>query len=211
MAITTGSKISVSLIQGNFNQFQMNVFTYNVLELVGTVNAAQYGEAWWNHVKNNMRALSATGLGALFKSVKVAELGNSTGEYGEFAIPAGEQTGTRSAPTDADAEAPFMSAGVRLTVATRATRPGQKRFGFITQHDSQNGSLGSAYQALLVTLMGTLTTNMTLGAPAAGVVLVPHVVSLNSDGTIRASQTITGYRINPYVTTQNSRKFNVGI
>ena len=211
MAIVTGSKIEVVLRTALYNQVQLMVWTYNVLEIVGTPTAAHYAQGWWNHVKTGYRALAATGQGDCFKSVKVSELGNPAGEYGEYAIPAGEQSGTRTNPTDADNVPPFLAAGVRLTVATRATRPGQKRFPFLMQQDTASGTLGSAFSALVNTLMTTMVANMTLGAPAAGVVLVPNVVSLNADGSIRASQLITGFAINPYITSQNSRKFNAGM
>lgn len=211
MAIQTGSKVSVTLTTGAYNLTQMMVWSYNVLEIIGTPTAADYATAWWNHVKTAYRALAATGNGAVFRSVKVLELGNRTGEYGEYAIPSGEQTGTRTNPSDADADAPFVAAGVRLTVAARYTRPGQKRFPFLMQQDTANGVVGAAYSALLVTLMNVMVANITLGAPAAGVVLVPNVVGLNPDGTIRASQLVTGYAINPYTTSQVSRKFGRGV
>lgn len=211
MAITTGTKIQVTLQMAAYNQVQMNVWSYNVLEIVGIPNAAQYAQAWWNHVKTNYRGLCSVGQGNVFRSVRVVELGNPTGEYGEYAIPAGEQAGTRANPTDGDVEPPFLATGVRLTVSSRLTRPGQKRIGFLTQSDAANGTIGSGYLTGLNALMDVMVANMTLGAPAAGVVLVPNVVSLNSDGTIRASQVVSGYVVNQYVTSQNSRKFNKGM
>lgn len=211
MAITTGSKIAVTLVMNLANQTLMNVWQYNVLELVGIPNAAQYGQAWWGHVKTNYRAISAVGLGNVFQSVRVVELGNNTGEYGEYSIPSNEQAGTRANPTDGDAEVLFVAAGVRLTVPSRLTRPGQKRFPFLTQNDTAAQQLSSAYIAILTTLMGTMTANMTLGAPAAGVVLVPSVVGLNADGTIRASQAVSGYVINTNPTSQVSRRIGRGI
>jgi len=59
--------------------------------------------------------------------------------------------------------------------------------------------------------MDVLTDPMALGAPAVGVVLAPHVVGLNADGTVRAAQPITGYVINNSVTSQVSRKFGRGM
>lgn len=211
MAITTGSKISVALQMAFSGNVAMNIWQYSVLEIVGTPNAAHYAQAWWNHVKTAYRALALTAWSPAFVSVRVSELVAGVGEYGEYGIPSAEQGGTRTAPTDADPSVSFNAAGVRLTVGTNATRPGQKRFPFLTQQDQTGQTLGSAYTALLVTLMNTMTTNLTLGAPAAGVVLVPNVVRLNPDGSVAASQFVTGYSINPYVTSQVSRKQNRGI
>lgn len=211
MAITTGSKISVTLNMTTAGYVAQNVWSYNVLELVGTPSASHYGEAWWNHVKVAYRSIAALGWGASFKSVRVLELGSSVGEYGEFSIPAGEQTGTRANPVDADVTPVFLAAGVRLTVPTRVTRPGQKRLPFLTQADQASQDISVAFKALVATMMDTMTANMTLGAPAAGVVLVPSVVGLNSDGTIRASQVVSGYVVADKVTSQLSRKAGSGI
>lgn len=211
MAITTGSRISISLIMNLHQQEVMNVWSYNVLELVGTPTAVNYGEAWWNHVKSAYRALAIAGFGNVFRSVRVVELGNSTGEYGEFPIPTGEQAGTRTNPTDAEFTPLFTAAGIRLTVGTRLTRPGQKRIPFLTQSDVVSQDLTSGFVTLLNSLMAVMKANMTLGAPAAGVVLVPSVVGLNADGTIRASQVITGYVIDTVATTQVSRRVGRGM
>lgn len=210
MAITTGSRISVALKMILGGQVAYNIWDYNVLEIVGTPTAGHYGEGWWNHVKATYRALQLSSSGATFQSVRVTELGSSTGEYGEFAIPAGEQAGTRTAPTDADSMPTFTAVGVRLAVGTRVTRPGQKRFGFLTQNDVLGNDLQTGFNTLLVALMNVMVVNMTLGAPAAGVVLVPQVVGLNPDGSVRASQLVTGYAINQKVTSQVSRKFGRG-
>lgn len=211
MAITTGSRISVALTMNNLSQVQMNVWDYIVLELVGTPTAGNYAEAWWNHVKTLYRAICPAANTTGFQSVRVSELGNPTGEYGEFAVPAGEKAGTRAAPADPDLLPSYAAVGVRLSVATRATRPGQKRFGFLTQADFVNNDLQAAYNTPLVALMNLMAANMTLGAPAAGVVLVPSVVSLNADGTIRTSQVVTGYAINAKATSQVSRRYGRGI
>lgn len=211
MAITTLSKIRVSCVYNLANMVGMNTFDYNVLEIIGTPTADHYAQAWWNHVKTNFRALVGSSFGAVLMSVKVRELGNSVGEYGEYAIPTAEQTGTRTPPTDQTPAPVFNAAGVRLTVGTRLTRPGQKRFPFLYRDDLNSQVLATAYSTPLATLMGTLTSNMTLGAPAAGVVLVPHVVSLNPDGSIRAAQLVTGYLINQNATSQVSRKLGRGI
>jgi len=211
VAITTGSKISISLNATSAGQTIMNVWEYSVLEIVGTPTAGHYGEAWWNHVKAGYRALALAAWGQVFTSVRVSELGNPLGEYGEFAIPTGERAGTRSNPTDAESMPNFTAVGVRLSVSTRVTRPGQKRFAFLTQSDVLGEDVQAPFQTLVATLMTTMVANMTLGAPAAGVVLVPNVVGLNADGTIRGAQLVTGYAINGKVTSQVSRRFGRGI
>lgn len=211
MAITTGTRISITMLMNLHQQDIMNVWSYNVLELVGTPTAVNYGEAWWNHVKTVYRSLAIAGFGNVFKAVRVTELGNSAGEYGEFPIPTGEQAGTRANPTDAQFTPLFTAAGIRLTVGTRLTRPGQKRIPFLLQEDAVSQDITPGFISLLNTFMGTMKTNMTLGAPAAGVVLVPSVVGLNPDGSVRASQVVTGYVIDTVTTTQVSRRVGRGM
>lgn len=211
MAITTGSLVRVALAQSNLGEVQMNIWDYLVLELAGIPTAGNYAEAWWNHVKTAYRAMALATNTTAFSSVRVTELGNPTGEYGEFSVPTGERAGTRTSPGDADMLPSYAAIGVRLSVATRSTRPGQKRFGFLTQTDLVNNDVQSAIGTLTTTLMNVMTTNITLGAPAAGVVLVPHVVSLNGDGTVRAHQAVTGYAINAKATSQVSRRYGRGV
>jgi len=211
MTIGTGSKIRVSLSQVTAGQVQMNVWDYLVLELVGTPTAGNYGEAWWNHVKTTYRGLCPAIFGASFTAVHVAELGNPLGEYGEYSIPVGERDGTRTVSPDTDALPSYAAVGVRLAVGTRLTRPGQKRLGFLTQSDAIGNDLQTGYNTAAVALMNVMSGTMALGAPAAGVVLVPHVVGLNADGTIRTSQAVIGYSINQKVTSQVSRRFGRGV
>lgn len=211
MAISTLSKINMALtfIQGG--QTCMNVWSYNVLEIIGTPTAGDYAEAWWNHVKTNYRALASAYFGTTFIKVVCSELGNpTTGEYGEYAIPSGEAAGSRSY-SSGEAMPPFVSVGMRLAVLTRTTRPGQKRLGWVMEGDVNGSDVQSGYLGLADTLGATMLANMTLGAPAAGVVLVPHVVSLNTDGSIRAAQLASGYSLNTKATSQVSRKWGRGI
>lgn len=211
MAITTGSRIRIALTQNSLGETQMNVWDYIVLELVGTPTAGNYAEAWWNHVKTVYRALPTTAMTTAFSSVRVTELGNPEGEYGEYSVPVGERAGTRTPPGDSDNLPSYSAVGVRLSVATRATRPGQKRFGFLTQADLVNNDVQGPIGTIITNLMNVMTANMTLGAPAAGVVLVPSVVGLNADGSIRTSQVITGYAINAKATSQVSRRYGRGV
>lgn len=211
MAIGLGSLIDVQLRYNFQGQQMLNVFSYAVVTLTGIPSAVHYGEAWWNHVKTTTRAMQQSASGDTFYSVVVRELNNPTGEFGEFDIPAGERAGTRSAPTQGAAMPPFTAAGARLTVSTRLTRPGQKRVPFLAEEDNASGVLQTAFKSLFQSWLNVITAPMTLGAPAAGVVLGPIITKRDVTGTVVASQDVTGYVVNPYITTQNSRKFGRGI
>lgn len=210
MAINAGSLIDIQLRYSLLNQQMMNVFSFHVFELVSTVDAIDYGEGWWNHVKTTTRALYSSGFGDVFRSVFVRELNNPTGEYAEFTVPVGERAGTRTPPTASNYMPPFTAAGVRFTVGSRTTRPGQKRLSCLVEEDNISGSLQSAMTALLNSWAGVATANHTLGAPAAGAVLVPIVTRRDAQGTVTAWQPVQGYVVNNLITSQNSRKVGRG-
>ena len=210
MAIGAGSLLEVTLVQAFLGNAQvLNVFQYAVGGSFGTVSAANWGEAWWNHVKTPMRAICSANASP-FRAVRVREMEDPVGAYGEFGIPTGEWAGTRTPPAG-DWLPMFVGAGVRLSVATRVTRPGQKRFSYLTEADCDGTLLLTAYSTLLNTLMTTLAANMVLGAPALAAELQPVVVRKDpTTGLPTASQPVTGYIISNNVTSQVSRKAGRG-
>lgn len=211
MAIGVDSLVEVTLNQLLSGSVALNVFQYEVSGSIPVGGAVAIAEGWWNHVKTTTRALVVAGYGNVFRSVKIRELNNPTGDFAEFDIPTGEQAGTRSNPTQLEAVPPMMAAGARLTVGTRLTRSGQKRFGYLTENDSNGSALQSSYITLFAAWLNVITANMTLGAPAALTILDPIVCKKDALGNVVAHQEVVGYVINPYVTTQNSRKIGRGI
>lgn len=211
MAITGGSDIEITMSMLFDSQICMNVWQYNVTAASVVTNPAQYAEAWWDHVKATYRALIVTGAGAPFQSVIIRELNNPTGDLGEFAIPPSEQDGTRSAGSLGSFLAGFAAVGVRLSVASRATRPGQKRILGLTEGDVSGPLVGAGFVALVDSLMNVMTNPLVLGAPAVGAVFEPIVVRKDATGAVTASQPVTGYVVDTVVTTQVSRRVGRGI
>lgn len=188
-----------------------NVFTYNLngAPLV-TASAADVAEAWWNDFKTDLRALCpAVSAWASFDSVFVTEL-VSGGAYGEYAIPSGERVGTRAGVSD-DLPLPgFVCGGVRLVVGTRATRPGQKRFPFVTDVDVDGNSLGGTYFGLLDTVADHCAANISFGGGLVGSGASPVVGGTVVSGFPTVFQSVTGYVTSHYVTSQVSRKLGHG-
>jgi len=89
MAIGAGSLLEISLVGDVYSQTWMNVWTYRVVGELGDVNPAQWGNAWWNHVKATYRPLIASVHGAAFLEVRVREMDDPAGEYGVFPVPVG--------------------------------------------------------------------------------------------------------------------------
>lgn len=211
MALSAGSLVEITLVQQRSSDTFLNVFQYEIDAAPGVVNAIDLATGWWNHVKIAWRAIVASNFGTYFRSVRVLELNNSAGAFGDWNIPTGESAGTRAPTAAPQALPPFNAAGIRLLVGSRLTRPGQKRIYGLTEADSDEGLLTAAYQVLLNSLGTVISAPMVLAAPVAGVTLQPIVASKDAAGTVINSQAITGFLINQYVTSQNTRKTGRGI
>jgi len=175
-----------------------------------TADPAGVGEAYWNDIKTAWRACHGATATDKTTSIFVSEPGPS-GAYGEFAIPTAEQEGTRSISGLGEFLPPYVGVGVRLTVSTRTTRPGQKRFWGVLEGDNSDGELESALAALVDTLAAKFSSMVTLGSPVATGTLDPEIVHLAGvPAAVTAHQDVAGYIINNNLTTQNSRKFGRG-
>lgn len=211
MAITLGSLIEI-VIAGRINSgVVMNAWQYQVDGSAFLVEPVQIAEAWWNHVKATYRAIPTVSYAQAFLSVQLRELDNPVGDYAEYAVPLLEQPGTRSDGSEPGLLQPYASVGARLTVGTRVTRPGQKRFWGFTESDQGYGIVLSAALAAVNAHMAVMTEPMILGAPAATIVLNPIITRRNADGDVTASQPVLGWLTNGFMTTQNSRKYGRGI
>jgi len=210
MGIPTGSLIEVSLVQTYLAQQVLNVFQYAVDVPVGDADPVAVGNAWWNAVKAAYRALPQSSMGNVFDSVLVRQLNAPTGAYGQYAIPPAEQAGTRTPTGAPESLPPFVAAAVRLVVGSRVTRPGQKRFAFLNEADNTDGRLISSYVVPLQALMTILVADMLLGAPSALTDLHPIVVRKDAAGAVTAHQPVVGYIINPWISSQNTRKIGRG-
>lgn len=168
------------------------------------------GEAFWNDIKTVWRGLFVESVALLTESIFVSEPGSS-GAYGEYPVPTAEQQGTRVISTPGSFMPPYTAIGVRLTVGTRTTRPGQKRFWGMVEADNSDGIAGSNLYDATEAAAEKFSSVITLGAPVATGTLTPEIVRINrATGDIVAYQDVTGFLVNTELTTQNSRKFGRG-
>lgn len=175
-----------------------------------TADPEDVGEAFWNDIKTLWRLCMYPTVDNVTQSILVQEPGAS-GAYGEFPIPAGEQQGNRSGSPTGNTMPPFVATASRLTVSTRATRPGQKRIWGVHEDDSVNGVLQAGLKTAIGNLMAKFSGGITLGAPVATGVLWAEIVRLDkATGAILARQDVKGFLVSDYVTTQNSRKYSRG-
>lgn len=211
MALEQDHIYEITMRAANGGQTLMNVFQYWCLNGVAAADAAEVGEAWWNHVKGVWRALVIGAWGDYFDSVLIKDLTSASGLFGEYGIPPAERAGTRSAPTASQWLPTFNAVGVRLAVGSRVTRPGQKRLAVLAEEDVVGQDVNAAMMSLVNTWAGVMTANFTLGAPVALGTLDPIIVSKDASGAVTANQPITGFVVNPRATSQVSRRYGRGV
>lgn len=149
MAISEGTLLELSVRMRFGETLLMNVYGYEVTGTFSNIAAVNVAEAWWNSIKGGMRSLVRPSTGFTFRSIVVREMNNPTGELAEWNVPAGESAGTRSGVDLSEFLPAFNAAGFRLTVGSRATRPGQKRIPGLLEVDSETGVLSASYTAAL--------------------------------------------------------------
>ena len=176
-----------------------------------TASPAGVGEAWWNDVKTAWRGLAASGLGNVFDSVFVREIGGGL-SYGEYAIPTAERVGTRASGSLGDSLPSYVAVGCKLTVATGVTRPGQVRFPFLADADTVANDVAAPFLTLCQAVAAKYSSVITLGAPVATGTLTPTVLRYTKTvpPAVDARQDINGYLLNAKVTTQVSRRVGRG-
>jgi len=211
MALTVDSKLEISLRMLVQGQVMLNVFDYQVFVLSPGTTAVGIAQAWWNDVKAVYRGLAYTSYVTPFQSVRIRQLDDPAGVYAEYSIPAAEQGGTRTISGSDDFMPPFAACGVRFTVGSRVTRPGQKRLPFVTEVDQNAGVLQTAFLALVETWAAHMQAPMVLGAPAALTEIHYEIMRVDASGVPIAAQEVLGHVINANVTTQNTRKIGRGI
>lgn len=163
-------------------------------------------EALWANMEADLRQITPASLTlASWDSLLGEELGGG-GSFAEYPVPDAERVGTRAGGADSDLIPSFNAGGFRQTVGTRATRPGQKRFPFLMESDVSNNELGATYKSFLEAIAIRFSNPVVLGTPVATGVLQPEVGGTEVSGVPTVFQDITGFVINPDVTSQISRK-----
>lgn len=178
---------------------------------IAAATPEQLGEAWWNHYKTAWRDLAPADTSLIqFNTVFVREVGGGLA-YGEYAIPLAEKDGARDITGFGALLPSSNSLGVRLTVSSGVTRPGQFRIPFLTAADIVGNDIGGEFQELGSELADLYSNGQVLGAPVATGAIFPRVVRFGVDNnTVVASQDITGFLVNPEATTQVSRRAKHG-
>jgi len=169
-------------------------------------NGTQGAEAYWDNIKDRWRALYTDDSETVTTSVLFEEIGGAL-SFGEFAVPTEEQHGTRESVGLGDYLPAYVAVGIRLSVSTRATRPGQKRIAFATESDNAAGIVDPAFLTLVEDAADIWSTNLVLGAPVLAGALVPLVVHFpTTEDPDQRQQEVVGHVVNDVFTSQVSRR-----
>lgn len=163
--------------------------------------------AYWANVMDAWHAILYDDLSINSMNSILGEAVGGDLDYAEFPIPVDERTGDRSVGTDGQPLPGTLAGAVRLTVGTRQTRPGQKRAAFIGEANINGNDLDPTYLAVLADWGETFSTERLLGAPAATAVLIPVITKFSGEPLALTDwQDVTGQIVNPYASSQVSRK-----
>lgn len=212
MAIVPGTHLEIQIRFTYLSQKCMSRIMYEAQGAAFvTADVVQVLEAYWNDIKTVWRALHSTSAAVGTTDELFGRELDGAGGYATYAIPTGERVGTRSAGDDGEWVAPFVDGGIRLTVGTNVTRPGQKRIPFVREADMIGNEFDSAYLTLLDNLAPKFSNFIVLGAPVAAGVLQPVVGGTIVDGIPTIFQDVVGHVVNGDLTSQVSRKKGRGI
>lgn len=201
--IAPGDHFQITFFQEVLSQQVINVYDYEAAG-AASADAAGVAAAWWEFNKADWRNLQPNS--SQFNSLIVRCDGTGGNlDTGEFAIPPAERSGLRG--SIGDALASFNAVGCKFTVGTRVTRPGSKRWAVLGENDVAAQLLGGGVLALAEAFAAQLIVPFTYGTLAAG-----HGVLQVFGGPIQSNPVrevwneVIGYLVDPYVTSQVSRK-----
>jgi len=209
MAIAVDDVYRLTVAGSSGSQVLNNVWFLRITAApIPPITPAQVAEAWWNDKKVLYRGMVTNVWTQAFLSVAIEQVDVAVAGFGVYAIPAGEQAGTRVpavAPGNVQMNT-FSAIGMRLNVSTRATRPGQKRFWGLSEGDVLGNNLEAPAAAAAVAFGATLASTILFGAPALSAEAKMIVRASGADNVPQVHQDITGASVSLNVRSQVSRR-----
>lgn len=178
----------------------VNVFYFRDTA-VSAFDPVDVAQGFWDNVKAAWRGWIASAHGAYFVRVE-CEFLSGAHPFGVYAIPAGEQAGTRV--VSGDPMPTTLAAVIKLNVATRVTRPGSKRMSGLWEADVTTLNLVAGVVTLLQTLATAFADPFVPTGEAINVTPVVVGYPTPFDPSVRVQDIVSG-TASPYVGHQVSR------
>lgn len=212
MALEPGAEIKVAFRYEYWGVKCENVQSY-ICQGAAFITASMMDTltALWNDYKGRLRAAAPANPDVgHFVSLFGVQVGGSL-EFAEYPIPTGEQLGLRGTSSDFTWEPGILAFGFRQAVATRSTRPGQKRFPWLVESDVVGNVLNGGFNSLWSDVATAFSSPSALGSPVLGGALQPIIVhEPTTHRPTRTVQDVIGFVPNLNVTSQVSRKLGHG-
>lgn len=192
-----------------FGQQCLNVYYFQLGNAV-LGNFIDYAARWWENVGPTIRAVQNNGV---FHTKVTVENVSSGIDIAEYSIPAAEGNGTRVPASAEQRMSPFVALGVRLSVSTRFTRGGYKRYVGMNEPDWGEygvGPIAATMQTALNNLVAALPQSVLVSSPAQNSLLIPVIARIGVDGLVAQFNAISGAKAAEALTTQNTRKVGRG-
>lgn len=201
MPVSNNSILRIIDHQVYDGQEVLNQYFYEVDTSIFAPTAAAVAEAWWNDCNTVIRNLQGSPLAHI--RVSCEELDGSQ-DYGEYIIPPLEQNGTQTGANPMSANTAYS---ITFRPVSRIVKPGGKRIAGVDE--SFNGSFGlisSGMISLLTDYGDHMIAQLNIIGGGA-YVLTPKIVGFPTpERPTRVAVDMQGFVVNPYVSTQNTRK-----
>lgn len=200
MAIAEGNLLQIVEKQRQANQVLLNVYFYQITNLVGIPTYLQVATAFVNHLwTGDRQPLTSNWL-----SYEVCEIRNMTNMIDVFEHEV-NQLGTS---TTTDPLPPNVNTTVKLVRGTLLTRNGYKRYAGIPEGDQANGVLVPARLTAWQTFADKVAAITNFSDAGEEWSLIPVIVGTDDDGKRDYSimNPIEGAVMSTRLGTQNTRK-----
>lgn len=201
---TDGDIIEIVDRQTTNPDLALNVYHYRIDCGILTVPPLTIATFWWGNCNAVIRGLQMNDLLHIRVSCKNLE---NPADYAEYIVPTAQQAGLNTAGETQSRQAAI---GVTFRGSTVVTRPGSKRVCGVPEAASGDwGALVPAFITAATDYGSHMASSLNSLSPPF--VLVPVILGLpNSERPTRVENPVSGFVVNPYVTSQNTRKIGRG-
>lgn len=205
MTVSNNSILQIIDHQVYDGQEVLNTYFYEIDTSIFAPTAAAVAEKWWGDVKTVIRNCQGSPLQHVRVSVEELDAGH---DYGEFIIPTIEQFGLQTGANPMSSNTAFS---ITFRPTARTVRPGGKRIAGCDESFSGSFGLITSGMVSLLNDYGAHMVSQINIVVGGAYVLTPKIVGFPTPSRgARIAVDMQGYVVNPYISTQNTRKHGRG-